>query len=115
VNQGRREIALCALPRRVSLTRYLVRRSPSVFGAKRGVVWSVVAVRRFMLYEVFLHELGHLQIVDAMARRNNRRFAGETKAQEFADHWRKRLWAQPFDHPDPVHNPDHEMSRRGVP
>ena len=27
VNQGRREIALCAMPRRVSLSRYLVRQS----------------------------------------------------------------------------------------
>jgi hypothetical protein len=58
-----------------------------------------------MLYEVFLHELGHLQVIYPKARRNNRRFAGETKAQEFADFWRKSLWSRPLAHPDPTHNP----------
>jgi hypothetical protein len=72
VNRGRREIALCAMPNRVSLTRYSVRRSPHVFGAERGRVWSETAVRRFMLYEVFLHELGHLQIIDPKARRGDK-------------------------------------------
>jgi hypothetical protein len=54
---------------------------------------------------VFLHELGHLQVIDAKARRVQRRFASETKAEEFADEWRARLWSCRFDHPDPVHNP----------
>ena len=58
-----------------------------------------------MLYDVFLHELGHLQIVDPEARTERRKFASETKAQEFADEWRARLWAEPFAHPDPIHNP----------
>src|SRR5579864_1824501 len=62
VNRGRREIALCALPPRLSLTRALVRcQTPEQFGAIKGVTWPVLAVRRFMLYDVFLHELGHLQ------------------------------------------------------
>jgi hypothetical protein len=108
VNRGRREIALCAMPRRVSLTRYLVRQSPRVFGAERVYLWSPWAVRRFMLYEVFLHELGHLQLVDPNAKRIQRRFASETKAQTFAEYWRKKLWSQPFDHPDPIHNPPTE-------
>jgi hypothetical protein len=105
VNRGRREIAICALPPRVSLARFLVRRSPQEFGALRGRQWPELAVRRFMLYEVFLHELGHLQAVDPKARRPQRRFAGETKAQEFANFWRRKLWSSTFDHPDPVHNP----------
>ena len=29
----------------------------------------------------------------------------QPKAQEFANQWRARLWEEPFDHPDPVHNP----------
>ena len=103
--EGRREIAVCALPPNVSLSRYLVRRSPKVFGAVRGAQWSERAVRRYLLYDVVLHELGHLQIVDQKAKNDRRRFAGETKAQEFADTWRRRLWEEPFDHPDPVHNP----------
>ena len=104
-NRGRREIAVCALPPNVSLSRYLVRRSPRAFGAVRGVQWPERAVRRFLLYDVFLHELGHFQIVDEKAKNDRRRFAGETKAQEFADKWRARLWEEPFDHADPVHNP----------
>jgi hypothetical protein len=113
VNMGYREIAICALPPRVSMTKFLahpgstlhrLRRSPREFGAIRGKQWPQLAVRRFMLYSVFLHELGHLQIVDPTARRLKRRFASETKAQEFADYWRANLWQNRFDHPDPVHN-----------
>jgi len=58
-----------------------------------------------MLYDVFLHELGHLQIVEPEATRVRRKFAGETKAQEFADYWREKMWLNRFDHSDPIHNP----------
>jgi hypothetical protein len=106
VNRGRREIALCALPPRVSLTRFLVGgQTPEQFGARRGGQWPGLAVRRFLLYDVFLHELGHLQVVDEEAKVVRRKFAMETKAQEFAMAWCKRLWSEPFDHPNPVHNP----------
>jgi hypothetical protein len=105
VAQGRREITVCALPPNVSLTRFLNRRSPRLFGAMRGCHWPATAVRRFLLYEVFLRELGHLQIVDPEAQTDRRMFAGDTKAQQFADEWRKWLWARPFAHPDPIHNP----------
>jgi hypothetical protein len=98
-------IAICALPPRVSLSRYLIRRSPKEFGAIRGQQWPEIAVRRFLLYDVFLHELGHLQIVDPEAKRLRRKFASETKAQEFADYWRAKLWLTNFDHTDQVHNP----------
>jgi len=104
VTMGFREIAVCALPPRVSLSRYLIRRSPREFGAVRGQQWSELAVRRFVLYDVFLHELGHLQIIEPEAKRLRRRFASETKAQEFADDWRAKLWLNKFDHPDPIHN-----------
>ena len=106
VNRGRREIAICALPPRVSLTRFLVRgQSPGAFGAQRGAQWPALAVRRYMLYDVFLHELGHLQLVNPHTNDERRRFAMETLAQEFADGWRRALWAEHFEHPDPVHNP----------
>src|SRR5437773_1937388 len=109
VNRGRREIALCALPPRMSLTRFLVRgQSPEQFGAKRGSQWPAVAIRRCLLYDVFLHELGHLQVVDSAATTERRKFASETRAQEFAMSWCQRLWSQSFDHLDPVHNPPTE-------
>ncbi len=114
VNRGHREIAICALPPSVSLSRFLGRRSPRQFGALRGSQWPERAVRRFLLYNVFLHELGHLQIVDPKAATPRREFAGETKAQEFADHWRARLWSEPFKHPDPIHNPPSEAESASV-
>ncbi|HEY1785938.1 MAG TPA: hypothetical protein VGG30_10330 [Pirellulales bacterium] len=104
VNTGRREIAICAMPQRVSMSSYITHRSPLPFGALRGRQWPEIAVRRFMLYDVFLHELGHLQVIDPAAKNLRRRFASETKAQQFADHWRMALWSNWFDHPDPVHN-----------
>jgi Tfp pilus assembly protein PilF len=105
VRQGRREIGLCALPPRVSLASALREsQSPTHFGAVRGCQWPSLAVRRFMLYDVFLHELGHLQVVDEHARSTRRKFARETRAQEFAEHWCRELWSKRFDHPDPVHN-----------
>lgn len=106
VCQVRDEIALCALPRRVSMARFLRRsQSPAQFGAVRGCQWPGLAVRRFMLYDVFLHELGHLQVIRPRAKSSRRKFADETLAQQFAEHWCRELWSRPFDHPDPVHNP----------
>jgi hypothetical protein len=105
VNMGHREIGICALPPRLSFTRFLVRgQSPAEFGAQRGAQWPALAIRRFMLYDVFLHELGHLQLVNPRCPDPRRRFAMERIAQEFADGWRHTLWAEHFEHPDPVHN-----------
>lgn len=104
--RGRREIALCALPPHVSLNRFIVGPHTALtFGAVKGAQWPSLAVRRFMLYDVLLHEIGHLQIVEDGARSPRRRFADETLAQEFADKWREELWSSHFDHADPVHNP----------
>jgi len=106
VNRARREIAICALPPSVSgYTSRELGCAPSTFGAVRGKQWSRLAVRRYLLYNVFLHELGHLQIVDPDAKTDRRRFASETLAQRFANRWRRKLWSEQFDHPDPVHNP----------
>lgn len=103
---GGRDISICALPPEVSLTRFLVRgQSPETFGAARGCKWPEVAVRRFLLYDVLLHELGHLKLVRDGARAGRLRHARETLAQKFADEWRRRLWSSRFDHPDPAHNP----------
>jgi hypothetical protein len=106
VNRGRREIALCALPPRLSLTQALVKgQTPDQFGARRGRKWPALAVRRFILYDVFLHELGHLQLINADTRSVRLKFAREKLAQAFAEQWCNKLWSQPFPHPDPVHNP----------
>jgi hypothetical protein len=108
VNWGHREIAICAFPAVVSCAPFTSRKrdcSPSTFGAERGKQWPEIAVRRFLLYQVFLHELGHLQIVDPTAKTLRRKFASEPLAYEFASHWRRVLWSKYFDHPNPVHNP----------
>jgi hypothetical protein len=105
VQRGRREISICALPPRVSLTRFLVKgQTCEEFGARRGTQWPRLAVRRFMLYDVFLHELGHLQLINAKRQSEKLRFAHERNAEEFADQWRRKLWSEYYDHADPVHN-----------
>jgi hypothetical protein len=104
VNQGSREIAICALPPRLSLSRVAPGQRCEQFGAKRGEQWPPLAVRRFLLYDVLLHELGHLQVVNEKTKSERLRFAREKCAQEFADRWRRKLWSEQFDHPDPVHN-----------
>src|SRR5437867_2227404 len=67
VNFGLHDIALCALPPRVSLMAACRRDriSTADFGADFGRQWPAIAVRRFMLYDVLLHEIGHLQVFDA--------------------------------------------------
>ncbi len=79
--------------------------TPEKFGAKRGQKWPALAIRRFMLYDVLLHELGHLQLINGNAPSKRLRFAREKLAQMFATQWCSQLWSVPFPHPDPVHNP----------
>jgi hypothetical protein len=106
VQRGRRDIALCALPPRMSLMQALnMGQTPEQFGARRGHKWPELAIRRFMLYGVFLHEIGHLQLIDENRSSVRLKFAREKLARTFAVEWRNRLWSQPFPHPDPVHNP----------
>jgi hypothetical protein len=106
VTSSRSDIALCALPQRVSLNAVCRhdKASPCEYGAQWGAQWPERAVRRFMLYNVFLHELGHLQVFDEDRSSRRLRFYREKLAQEFADSWRHRLWSRHFEHPDPVHN-----------
>jgi hypothetical protein len=107
-NQRRRsfEISLCALPPRYSLSESLLwKKSPGIFGAKRGKQWPQLAVRRYILYEVLLREIGQNQIVDPKAKSIRRMYAQRKKTDEFTSFWRKKLWSEHFDHPDPVHNP----------
>ena len=116
--KGRSEISLCALPQRLSLNHATLRTSSSKeFGALRGSQWPILAVRRFMLYHVLLKQIGHLQEIDPRAKNPNRRFASETKAQEFANYWRQILWSFPYEHQDKVHDPpspeEIEMLRMG--
>jgi hypothetical protein len=111
VTRGHREITLCALPPRMSLSRFLRgEQKPEHFGASRGSQWPELAIRRFLLYVVFLHELGHLQVVDGEATTTRRRYARESMAQVFAVFWCDRLWSGQFDHPDPVHNPPRQLA-----
>src|SRR4051812_16886440 len=102
--RGRTEVTLCALPPRVSMNGYFGRKSNYrqqkhlhasmvAFEASNG---PEVAVRRFMIYGTFLHGLGPLQVIDPSEKRPNRRFASEGKAQEFCDHWRRKLWSVHF-------------------
>lgn len=107
---GRREITLCALPPRIGLTTALHKRqSAEEFGAERGQKWPRLAVRRFMLYYVFLHELGHLQLINKHAPSARRKFADETLAHAFAIDWRHKLWSESFQHIDPVHLPPAQL------
>ena len=104
--RGRRDINLFAtLPPRVSLGRYLCKGQIGLhFGAPSRGQWPPWAVRRFLLYDVFLHELGHLQLALPKSKSWDRKFASETLARDFANSWRTRLWSRRFEHADPVHN-----------
>jgi hypothetical protein len=87
VRPRRDEIALCALPPRVSLAACLRRsQSPDQFRVVRGCQWPLLAVRRFMLYDVFLHELGHMQrLGPGAARRTYLRRIGDDSIQRERD------------------------------
>jgi hypothetical protein len=104
VNQGRREIAICAQPQRTSMKWAPSAGEPEQYGAVKGAQWPTLAVRRYQLYYTFLHELGHLQIVHPERSQRRRKYALEKEAHLFANHWRKKLWAEKFNHRDPVHN-----------
>jgi hypothetical protein len=106
MTRGRRDIDLYSvLPVRVSLHGYIRKgQSSAEFGAPRQGQWPPWAVRRFLLYDTLLHELGHLQLVRPKGRGYNRKFASEPLARQFANDWRRELYAVPFNHPDPVHN-----------
>ena len=105
--RGRRDITLCSvLPPRVGLGRFVGRgQTAAEFGAPARGQWPPWAVRRFLLYDVLLHELGHLQLVRPDGRRTDRKYAAEPLAKHFARDTRRDMFATNFEHPDPVHNP----------
>jgi|GEM_PF-4884861 len=74
------------------------------YGAIQSLKWPTIAVRRFMLYDVFLHELRHTQIIHPEKKETRYKIPKERLAHEYADYWRGELYQEKFDHPDPVHN-----------
>ncbi len=65
------------------------RNNQEQFGAIRGCPWPRAALRRFLLYEVFLHEFGYLQVVDAEAKTERRGSVCDwtwLKTSAFRDH-----------------------------
>jgi len=74
-------------------------------------IWIFVFVVGVVI-SIFLHELGHLQLVDPRAKTNRRQFGDERVAEEFSVTWRRWLWSQPFDHADPAHHPPGAMEFR---
>ena len=115
--RGRRDINLCVmLPPRVSLGRYMHYEGITAkeFGAPNRGQWPPWAVRRFMLYDVLYHELGHLQIVNSKAKNMRRKFADEKIAQEFANEWRHTIFSTYFNHMDPIHNPPSDEELRFI-
>ena len=115
--RSRRDINLYSvLPPRVSLQGYLHKeRKAGEFGAPRQGQWPPWSVRRFLLYDTLLHELGHLQVVRPNGRSWKRKFASEMLAQDFATSWRRELYSKPCDHPDPVYNWPTDDERQTLP
>jgi hypothetical protein len=60
--------------------------------------------RHYLTEEDVMVVLSRLPVVNEKTKSERMRFAREKFAQEFADRWRKKLWSEHFDHPDPVHN-----------
>jgi hypothetical protein len=105
VQPGHRDISLCALPAAISLNGFLLQgQSPERYGASWDHPWPREAIRRFLMYDVLLHEIAHMQIVKTKSGGNRRRFADEPMAHELAFGWCDALWRERFEHPDPAHN-----------
>jgi tetratricopeptide (TPR) repeat protein len=113
--RGRCEISVCALPHQMTIRGAVPKgENAFIYGASSRGQWPTLAIRRFLLYHTFLHELGHLQIILPHSTNPKRKFADETKSNQFAIYWRQQLWSEPFDHPDPVHNPPSEEEIQSV-
>jgi len=107
--RGRREVSLCSLPARMTVRGALrFPHTPEMFGGTQTGQWPTLAVRRFMLYGVLLHEVGHLQLVREKGRGPQRKFAREPLAEAFAGVWGPEIWATPIEHTDPAHHPPSE-------
>jgi len=106
-DRGRRDIVLASrLPPRVSLRGYMYAGHRAIdYGAPARGQWPPWAVRRYLLFGVLLHELGHLQQVSTNQPGALGGYASETKADEFSLRWRDALWAAGSPTPDPAHHP----------
>lgn len=98
-------IVLCDQPQRMAMRGADAKRGHlTEYGGLNNIKWPTMAVRRYMLYNVFLHELRHTQIVKPNKKHIWEKTPNEKLANEYSDHWRGTLYSQHFDHPDPVHN-----------
>ena len=96
------EIVIYAQAYRVSLTPYLGRdETPETYGAVDGCRWPVLAIKRFVLYNVLLTQLGRLQVG-----------ASGASGEQFAGHWRRELWSREPDDSDAVHRAPTEKEAR---
>lgn len=98
-------IVICDQSERLSvLTKSAKRGMYEEFGALKNMKWPTVAVRRYLLYHTFLHELRHTQITQSEKKFTREKIPLEKLANEYADFWRGELYQNHFNHSDPVHN-----------
>ena len=107
-------IVICDQSQRTSIRTNSAKRGRlDEFGALPHIKWPTVAIRRYLLYGTFLHELRHTQIISPAKKITRDKIPLEKLAEEYADHWRGELYKESFDHPDPVHNlPSDEEKKR---
>ena len=109
VTRGRDEINLCARPPATDRPGPLLAAQPVALSVRGGPRLPVAHARRASIYA--LRRVPPRarpppgRRPEGEAKTTRRRFADETRAEEFAERWCRELWSQPFDHPDPVHGP----------
>ncbi|MEM8523532.1 MAG: hypothetical protein AAGG68_02755 [Bacteroidota bacterium] len=98
-------IVICDQSRRTTIRTISAKRgSLEEFGALNNIKWPTLAIRRYLLYHTFLHELRHTQLLENGKKRTRDKMPLEKQANEYADYWRGELYQNHFEHPDPVHN-----------
>jgi len=98
-------IVICDQSARTSIRNATAKRgSLEEFGALNNRKWPTLALRRYLLYHTFLHELRHTQLLENGKKRTRDKMPLEKQADEYADHWRGELYQNYFKHPDPIHN-----------
>ena len=103
---GTREIGLCALPPRLVSPRSCGGASrPLGFGAVRGCQWPHSPCAGSCFTTCFCTSSVTFKSSNDAAKSRRRTVCQRYPCQDFAEHWCRELWSQPFDHPDPVHRP----------
>jgi len=98
-------IVLCDQPLRMGMKEADAKRGHLIeYGGLNNMKWPIIAIRRYMLYNVFLHELRHTHIVNPHKKLTRHKIPFEKLANEYSDFWRGELYKDKFDHHDPVHN-----------